>query len=1000
MATSPIRWRFELFGGLSAGAEGHTLGRIPTQKTAALLARLVYPPCRYHPREQLVDLLWPDADADSGRNRLSQALVWLRPQLEPNGAVRGSVLLTDRAAVGLDPGAISTDIADFEAALKKADTVSDPEAQIQALVRADDLYQGELLPGHYEDWVLAERHRLTEVHLNALRRLAGLYERAGDFDAALAGIRRVLDADPLQEEVHYDLMRLLAAGGRTTAALRQFQELERLLARELDVSPSPASRALADRIRRADPPAAVQEATGGPTRFPLLPVPLTRFFGRTAELARLEQMVQAEGVRLVTLLGAGGSGKTRLALEAAARLARPFAGAVAFVPLAALDDQGAIHAAIAAALLLPRVGAPALGDVVAARSTHPPLLVLDNLEHLIDGVAPVVRELLARLPSLTVLATSQQRLGVEGEQELSVAPLPLPTSVGASPKDLLSSASVQLFVDRARMVRPDFTITPQNASAVAQVCERLEGVPLAIELCAAWAQMLTPAQMLTQLARRFDLLVSRRADIAPRHRTLRAALEYGFVQLSPDLQRVFAFLSVFRGGWTLPAAEAVCVEEGGEAPLVLDAMTELRERSLLVAEEVGTEMRYRMLEALREFAAEQRTLAVETALRRRHEAYFLRLAEEAELHLTGPQQAVWLARLEIEHDNMRVALAWALETEAQTGLRLASALANFWSVRGFTAEGQNWLARLLALPVQAENREALFVRAKALNAQGHLARARADYSTAETAAREALGLSRGLADETGIIASLQILATLTYFREDYPGARAFLEEALVLGRHLRKPALVASILLNLGNIAMEQCDWPQAWELFSESLALCRAEGDPNKVASALNNLGLVACYRGDLVSARSLFQEDLALCRSLANRSGAAIALLNLGTVERMAVRFGPARESLREAVTLALEVGDRRALAWCVKGLGHLACAEGDFGMGVLLLAASESLRATLGISFKPADPEGLERDTRLARAALGEFAFDAAWTAGLSLTLDAVLNNALPVLPSSDG
>ena len=996
METKPAAWRVELFGGLLARTGDHTLGRIPTQKTAALLARLVYPPCRRYPREQLVDLLWPDADADSGRNRLSQALVWLRPQLEPDGTARGSVMAADRAAVGLEPEAISTDVADFEAALKRAAGAGDDfQSEISALLKADTLYQGELLPGHYDDWVLTERRHLAEAHLDALHRLAALYEQAGELDLAITYIRRMLDADPLQEEAHCDLMRLLAASGRSAAALRQFQELERLLDRELGAAPSVAARALADRIRHNELPPAASVAASGSTYFPPLPIPLTRFFGRDSELARLHQTVRDEKTRLVTLLGAGGSGKTRLALEGAARLSAAFRGAVAFVPLAAIDDPSAIPAAIAAALLLPRSAAGPLDDLVSALSARPCLFVLDNLEHLIDGAAPIVRDLLMRLPLLTVLATSRQRIGLEGEQELSVTPLPLPSSAGTSPEDLLASASVQLFVDRARSVRPDFAVTPGNAAAVARVCERLEGVPLAIELCAAWAQTLTPAQMLTQLSRRFDLLVSRRSDIAPRHRTLRAALEYGYVQLAPDLQRMFAFLSVFRGGWTLEAAEAVCVEDGAALPSVLDALTELQERSLLVAEEAGAEMRYRMLEALREFAAEQRTLAMETSLRERHAGYFLRLVLDAEMQMTGPQQATWMARLEVDHDNLRSALTWTLETDVQTGLRLASALTTFWAVRGFAAEGQDWLTRLLAAPPSspADGREALFTRAKALNAQGHLARARADYLASESAVREALSLWRSLGDDAGIAATLQILATLTYFREDYSGARAFLEEALVLGRRLGKPALIASTLLNLGNIAMEQCEWPQAWDLFSESLLLCRAEGDPNKVASALNNLGLVARYRNDLVSARAMFQEDLALCRELANRSGAAIALLNIGTVERLAGQFVPARRALLEAVTLAREVGDRRALAWCVKGLGHLACAEEDYAAGVCLLAASESLRAALGISFKPADPEELTRDSDLARAAMGNAAFDTAWKTGFNRTLDAALAEALP-------
>lgn len=1025
-------WRISLFGGLQARYGERSLAHFQTQKTAVLLAYLAAYPQARHSREQLIDLLWPEAEPQAGRNRLSQALSWLRPQLEPEESLRGRVLIADRYTIGLNPERIVTDVSLFEQEVRAAETPSET-ASIAALERAAELGQEEFLAGYYEDWILAERRRWLTAWLSAAQRLAAHYEQKGRWEAALALVRRAMGREPLDETWNLACARLLAAAGQPSSALRHLRAWERDLARELSDGLPPQAIALIDQIRQAQPtprmgslsaPASPTSTLASrpiaPSSTPALPTPLTRFFGRDAEIAQIQALILSEQARLITLTGLGGTGKTRLAIEAASRLSGAFPQAIWFAPLADLSKAHHILDCLTDLLHLSRT---ASGDWTArfteTLALRPGLLILDNMEHLMPEAAQVVRDLLAAAPLLRVIVTSRQLLGLEGEREIPLPPLSVPAvgvlnalsaQAGATGvqdlgvETLAQIDSVRLFVDRAQAIRPSFQVTARNARDVAQLCARLEGLPLALELCAAWAQTLSPAQMLTQLARRFDLLVSRRSDIAPRHRTLRAALEYSYLLLPPDLQQMLVRLSVFRGGWTLEAAHAVCLSapaadlayfsspptaapaafaETSVFPPVLStltALTELRERSLILAEEGEEEegIRFRLLETVREFALEQQTVAVETEIRQRHADYFLHMAETSQTQLAGTLQRDWLRRLEAEHDNLREALGWAATTGATaTGLRLAIALTSFWDTRGYAGEGQEWLARLLALPQDEQpDRAALRLRAQALNSCALLARSLTRFGEAETYAESALALWSELENIRGRAISLQLLATLAYSRENYAEARRLAEEGLRLAVQSGDTAGAAGARTNLGNIAMEEERWEDAWELFSESLQQHQEDGNFKRAADTLNNLGLTARYRGELPAARRLLEQSLAICRDLEDKSGTAITLLNLGAVARLEGHFDAAHTALEEAALLAKEADSRRVLAWCARERGHLACVEQEWEVGIRLLAAAEALRLALGMSFNPADPAELNQRCLEARAVLGESLFDTLW------------------------
>ena len=673
--------------------------------------------------------------------------------------------------------------------------------------------------------------------------------------------------------------------------------------------------------RLALPPDPLPEMRG-------FPPPFTRFFGRETECARIVHWLGDAQTRLVTLTGPGGIGKTRLA-DTAARSARAsFPGPVCLVPLADLSQPDALPDAIAQALGLPRTptGKP-LDQVIAALSASPPaLLVLDNFEHLVERAAPLLHSLLTRLPTLTCLVTSRRRLGLPGERQFPVAPLELPDASA-------------LFVDRAQATRPDFQITPGNAEDVATLCRRLEGLPLAIELVAARAQSLTPAQMNERLAHRFELLTSRRGDKNwdknGRHRSLWAAIAWSHDLLPPGLQRFFLALSVFRGGCAPEAAAFVCGEPGA-----LEMLTQLRERSLAAAEEAGADMRFRLLESLREFGEEQLSDDERAALARSHAAHFLGRAEETYPLLFGPAQARWLDRLEADHENLRRALDWWLSdpTGVDEGLRLSAALWRFWAVRGHYAAGRAWLGRALA---REGGTPAL--RAKAANAGGNLARAQGEYAEAERLFRAALTTMRGAGH----------------------------------------PVAVGSLLCNLGMVAMHREDYAGAVGLYEESLALRREAGDQAGTAFSLQCLGLVAQHQREHARARALFGQSLALWDELEDEGGRTWARGSLAALALETGAYAEAQGLYPEVLRRVLALGDQEALTFTLAAFSRLVLRGGRADQAATLLGASDALLGRTGLQPPPQNAADLAALLSDVRAALPGAEFTAAWAAGRAMT-----------------
>jgi predicted ATPase/DNA-binding SARP family transcriptional activator len=1032
-------WRVELLGGLRVQGAERMMDRFYTHRAGALLAYLAYFRERRHPREALAEMLWPDAEQEAARLSLRVTLSSLRRQLEPPGVPAGSVLIADRFSIGCNPEAVTTDVAEFEGALASTHK-SAPERLVEELTRAVALYRGDLLTGYDELWILPERERLAEAYRGALERLSDSLENTGDYAQAIDIAQRGTAWDPFWEEMHLRLMRLYEATDRPGEALRQYAALERHLRQEIGAVPSPAARALAERLRQAGAAAQPERSArinsnapdDQPARSsPILhrrgepPLPFTRLFGREEEIERLcalllpslscapAQAGAAGHDRLITLLGPGGCGKTRLSLETARRLSESFPEVVYFVPLAGHSDRARIADAVADALRLERDPAVAAFEQVAQfLAEGRRLLVVDNLEHLLPEAGDVIQALLERAPGLTCLATSRQQLGIGGEQVFPVPPLQVP-SAPEGPNGLMEYAGVRLFVDRAQHVRPDFQVTAHNAADVAALCCRLEGMPLALELTAAWAQMLTPAQMVERLcdaATAAVLLVNRDRNASPRHRSLHAAIAWSYDLLSPELRRFFTHLSVFRGGFTLEMVESVCLEIGEAEPAQsLAFLVQLTERSLILADETDesagpAQMRYGMLESLREFAGARLEEGGEAdVLRRRYCEAFLRLAETTEPYLLGPERRPWLARLEKEQDNLRAALSYAAEEcdSASLLIRLCASLWRFWQLTGRLSEGRQWLERALTQNLEAPGP----LRAKALFGSGALAYYQGEYrearlrceesereyralgdpwsasdvlsfvcqtcdisggdaeeSAARTRIEECLSLSRSVGNRRALAGALCACAQREQYRGHHAVARELLSESLHLYQELGDSQGSSHALWCRGDIALYCGDYGAARADWEAALTGFRDSGDRVNLCHSLESLAYLATRQADYPRAEAACQEALEQFRGLGSRSGVAGILWKRGDLALVRGDYAQAKALHEEALTIRRAIGQRWGIADSLCSLGLRALYEGDLATARTYMEQSLSMRREAEDKL----------DVALALANLGEVAW----------------------------
>ncbi len=856
--------RVELLGGFRIRVDRQVVGQDAwrLRKAAALVKLLALAPGYRLQREQVLEHLWSDRNPKAAANNFRQALYVARKVLGADEG--GRYLKLQGGQLALCPEErLWVDAKAFEAAAGSARRSAREPAAFRAAI---NLYAGDLLPeDRYEEWTMDRREALKNTYLSLLVELAEIHEERGDYDSAITVLNDAVEAGPSDQWVRVALMRAYARSGRHREALLQHVRLREVASRQTDPGLQEAVQRLYAEMLLGDPsdrPGAdrsrphVMPATPSGAGLHNLPAERTSFVGRADQRAEVERVLAS--TRLLTLTGTGGLGKTRLALAVANSLVGSYRDGVWLVELAPRRAPELVTQAVAQGLgVREQPGRPLFAVLKEHLSSKTLLLVLDNCEHLVDAVARLVESLLDSCPGLRVLTTSRETLNVDGELVWRVPPLTVPeTCRPVAVEDLAAMESVRLFVERAALRAPSFVLEQDNARAVAEVCRKLDGLPLAIELAANRVGTLSVAQISARLEGSLRLLTGSRT--APkRQRTLEGALDWSFELLDEQEKMLFERLSVFAGSWTLESAEAVGAGASDTEDCVLELLLRLVDRSLVMVDAVPDSVRYKMLEPVRQYGR-QKLEAEERAngARRRHATWFLKQAEAAELD--GPQQMAWLERLETEHDDLRNALAWlAQEGETERGLRLAAALGRFWYQRGYFAEGTSWLEAFLQ---PSEGTIDTAARAKALYELGALINRNAgpssdDREVARTHLMESLGIYRKLG-EGPYTAVLREIGSVSIGMGDWGTARSALEEGLELGRRSGDAGDLARTYTFLGIMACLQGYHDAAQAHFEASLENLGEEGSRSDMNTNLFFLGCLACDRGDHASARSRFGE------------------------------------------------------------------------------------------------------------------------------------------------
>ncbi len=1006
-----------MFGPMVVEVNGKPLRALVSRRGMWLLAILTLRANREVARDWLSGCLWPDSEQSQALSNLRRVLTDLRSALG-DAANRLSSPTSRTLQFNLQPD--DADVLAFDRC------VSHQGADIAELEHAVSLYNAPLLEDCYEPWAARDQAIRRESYLTVLDRLVTASSRAGSLADVIRYLRLALAAEPMRESFAAQLMQALADNGDMAAAGEVFRKLRVQLMREMNTEPSSELRELFANLRRSRPAQSTQSskkvtpANQRQENTGKLPHTVTPLIGRDNDVAQVG--MHLKNSRIVTLVGAGGIGKTRLSIEIAHSQVENFDDGVWFVELALLNNASGLADAVIDTLGLRETqSAKSEDDLALHLNPRSVLLVLDNCEHLVDETALFVTRLTTACPDLRILATSRQPLGLNGEIVVRVPSLsvPLLTDTGTPDKtpelELLCQhySAIKLFIERANAVRADLATSPGTIAAIIDICHRLDGIPLAIELAAARTKSMSVLQIASRLDNRFNLLVGGSRSALPRHKTLLALVDWSYDLLSAKERLLLARLSIFMGGFTLEAVEDVCsdvvdnsicgpTEDFDNADILakwemMDLLSELVDKSIVnMSCEFDGEPRYSMLETIRQYASEKNCESDNLeAIRGRHCHSYLKLAYRLTAQLTGERQKECLLQFDIEQGNLRAALNWSLsENEPpETAMRICGTLNMYWVYRGYYREGSAWCSKSLA---RSKNCTDLDAQVQVLNCSGTLAMMQGDHVEAMQFHNASLSISRKRSNMRGVVGSLERLGVLTLLMGKLDEARTFLVEAIDGGRVLNDSEFLMGTLINLGCVEFS-LELGSAQKTFEESLALARVSGNKVIIALALGNLAHISKNRGDFEEASLQHEECLRLMQEVGDKGGVAMALYSLATVAEQQHDTAKAFRLLRDAITYWQSVGNKERISIGIETFASILVTEAtvrpevapeNHRLAARMYGGAATQREIL-LTALPPDAQGAYDTTQITlKQALGLDEYSALWEKGRAMAMDDVL------------
>jgi len=987
---------------------------IQRRKALALLAYLSIESGQ-HQRDALSSLLWPDYEQSKAFANLRNALLGIQKSIGENW------IIADRESIGLNETAdIWLDTVQFDSLLEKSQSESDISLRTSLLADSAKLYRNHFLTGFslkdaysFNEWAFAESEDLRLKLANVLTILSKDHCVLGQADQAIPFARRLITLDPLNETSHCLLMDVYIQAGQHSEALKQYQTLEQTLRKELNLDPQPETRELYKRIRKGDIyPVPETKQTESLTPEQNLPHPLTSFIGREQELGEIIDLVTKN--RLVTLAGIGGIGKTSLSIQVGRKLLDKFKDGVWFIPLDSLSEPDLVPQTIASVFgIRPSNNEPVIETLTRALRENATLLILDNCEHLLDACAELTSTLLTNCPNLKVLATSREVLNISGEATYQMPSLSLPEHDEVSLDKLTDYESVRLFTERATLALSSFALTNENASTVIEICRKVDGIPLTIELAAAYVNMLQVKEILDQLNASFSLLSSDSRTILAHHQTLQASMDWSWGLLNEAEQTFLQQLSVFAGGWTLESAQAVCE---GDA---LGLTNSLVKKSLIVVNQAsGRETRYRFHEIVRQYMREKLSQSTRSqTIRDLHLAYFVKLAQRSEPEFHQADQVFWINKIDEELDNIRLAMEWSITTNTESGLQLVVALNTYLIIRGHTQEQCSWLTKLLKQHSKADS-----LHARALEAYAHNLGVRGDSSEAKKIAREGLDLSRAISNRnveawclfrlgwvtTDIDLLEQSIALFQELGDKWGQARVMdvLAENTNLDREKSKAILIKALELHreLGNLfGMAHCNYliaqrfiwsgeiSSAMQLLDESLETHRQLGNRQGEASILVCYGDIAYWQGNYQQASTYFQQAISLLEKIGvyfviwPRTRLAYTLLKMANITQ-------AKEIFVHCVKSFQKVGLTTGVVFSIEGLASVFVASSKPKVAALLIGWADATREDTGDTRPTVEQQDVDQIISTCLKEMGEVSFSDEYEAGRKMSMDDIVAFAL--------